>query len=127
MDTPFTQNGSGSGPGSIQNANFLIVTAAGPVKAGDAIIIYGTGFGGVLPEVASGDAAPASPLARTAEDLTVTVGGRSAQVLFAGLTPGFASLYQVNAVVPTGVAAGEAGVVVSIAGQASPVVTVAVE
>ena len=123
----FTQNGSGSGPGSIQNANFLIVTAAGPVKAGDAIIIYGTGFGGVLPEVASGDAAPASPLARTAEDLTVTVGGRSAQVLFAGLTPGFASLYQVNAVVPTGVAAGEAGVVVSIAGQASPVVTVAVE
>ena len=123
----FTQNASGSGPGSVQNVNFQIVTPARPVKAGDAIIIYGTGMGAVFPEVASGDPAPASPLARTAEDVTVTIGGRSANVLFAGLTPGFTSLYQVNAVVPTGVPAGETELVVSIAGQASPVVTLAVE
>ena len=123
----FTRNASGSGPGSIQNANFQIVTPARPVKADDAIIIYGTGLGAVFPEVASGDPAPASPLARTAEDVTVTIGGRSASVLFAGLTPGFTSLYQVNAVVPAGVPAGETELVVSIAGQASPVVTLAVE
>ena len=123
----FTRNASGSGPGSIQNANFQIVTPAAPVKAGDAIVIYGTGLGAVSPEVASGDPAPASPLARTAEDVTVTIGGRPASVLFAGLTPGFTSLYQVNAVVPAGVPAGEADLVVSIAGQASPVVTLAVE
>ena len=123
----FTRNASGSGPGSIQNANFQIVTLARPVKAGDAIIIYGTGLGAVSPEVASGEPAPASPLARTAEDVTVTIGGRPARVLFAGLTPGFTSLYQVNAVVPAGLPAGEADLVVSIAGQASPVVTLAVE
>ena len=123
----FTQNASGSGPGSIQNANFQIVTPTRPVKAGGAIIIYGTGLGAVFPKVASGDPAPASPLARTAEDVTVTIGGRSANVLFAGLTPGFTSLYQVNAVVPAGVPAGETELVVSIAGQASPVVTLAVE
>ena len=123
----FTQNASGSGPGSVQNVHFQIVTPTRPVKAGDAIIIYGTGMGAVSPEVASGDPAPASPLARTAEDVTVTIGGRSASVLFAGLTPGFTSLYQVNAVVPAGVPAGEAELVVSIAGQASPVVTLAVE
>ena len=123
----FTQNGSGGGPGSIQNANFQIVAPARPVKAGDAIIIYGTGMGSVAPEVASGDTAPGSPLARTAEDVTVTIGSRSAKVLFAGLTPGFTSLYQINAVVPAGVPAGDADVVVSIAGQASPVVTLAVE
>ena len=123
----FTQNGSGGGLGSIQNANFQIVAPARPVKVGDAIIIYGTGLGAVFPEVASGDPAPASPLARTVEDVTVTVGGRSARVLFAGLTPGFASLYQVNAVVPAGTPAAEAELVVSIAGQASPVVTLAVE
>ena len=123
----FTRNASGSGPGAIQNANFQIVTLAAPVKAGDAIIIYGTGLGAVLPEVASGDPAPASPLARTAEDVTVTIGGRPASVLFAGLTPGFTSLYQVNAVVPAGLPAGEADLVVSIAGQASPVVKLAVE
>ena len=123
----FTQNASGGGPGSVQNVNFQIVTPARPVKTGDAIIIYGTGMGAVFPEVASGDPAPASPLARTAEDVTVTIGGRSASVLFAGLSPGFTSLYQVNAVVPAGVPAGEADLVVSIAGQASPVVTLAVE
>ena len=123
----FSQNASGSGPGSIQNASFQIVTPARPVKAGDAIIIYGAGLGSVAPEVASGDPAPSSPLARTAEDVRVTIGARSARVLFAGLTPGFTSLYQVNAVVPAGVPPGVADVVVSIAGQASPVVTLAVE
>ena len=123
----FTQNGSGGGPGSIQNANFQIVAPARPVKAGDAIIIYCTGLGAVFPEVASGDPAPASPLARMVEDVTVTVGGRSARVLFAGLTPDFASLYQVNAVVPAGTPSGAAELVVLIAGQASPVVTLAVD
>ena len=103
------------------------MTPANPVKAGDAIIIYGAGLGGVSPGVTSGDPAPSSPLARTAEDVTVTIGGRSAQVFFAGLSPFFASLYQVNAFVPAGVPAGDAEVVVSIAGQASPVVTLAVE
>ena len=75
----------------------------------------------------AGTRRPPSPLARTAEDVTVTIGGRPASVLFAGLTPGFTSLYQVNAVVPAGLPAGEADLVVSIAGQASPVVKLAVE
>ena len=123
----FTQNASGSGPGSIQNVNFQLVTLAQPVKSGDVVIIYGTGLGTVSPAVASGEAAPGSPPARTAEEVTVTIGGRSAQVLFAGLTPGFVSLYQINAVVPPGVAAGEAEVVVSVAGQSSTVVTLAVD
>jgi uncharacterized protein (TIGR03437 family) len=34
--------------------------------------------------------------------------GIGAKVLYAGVSPGFASLYQVNAVVPTGVACGTA-------------------
>ena len=71
--------------------------------------------------------APGSPLAETAEQVTVTIGGLAAKVLFAGLTPTFASLYQVNAVVPQGVAQDEVEVAVSIAGQTSSLVTVAVE
>ena len=48
-------------------------------------------------------------------------------MLFAGLTPGLTSLYQINVIVPPGVPAGDAEVVVSVAGQTSSVVTVAVE
>ena len=123
----FTQSQSGIGPGAIQNVDFQTVTQANPVKAGDAIVIYCAGLGEVDPPVASGTAAPGSPLAETAEQVTVTIAGLPAQVLFAGLTPSFASLYQVNAVVPQGVAQGEVEVTVSIAGQTSSLVTVAVE
>ena len=70
---------------------------------------------------------PAAPFAVTADQVTVTIGALPATVLFAGLTPGLASLYQVNAVVPQGVATGEVDVEVSIAGQTSPVVTLFVE
>lgn len=46
---------------------------------------------------------------------------------FAGLTPGFAGLYQVNATVPAGVGAGaEVPVVLTVWGLPSPVVTIAV-
>jgi uncharacterized protein (TIGR03437 family) len=48
-------------------------------------------------------------------------------VNFSGLTPGLAGLYQINAVVPADIAPGDAvPVTVSVAGQTSPVVTIAV-
>ena len=123
----FTQDASGTGPGSIQDVNFQIINAANPARVGAAVIIYCTGLGGVTPEVATGEPAPNAPPAATVEEVTVTIDGKPAQVLFAGLTPGFTSLYQVNAVVPPGVAAGEIEVVVSVAGQVSSVVTLFVE
>ena len=47
-------------------------------------------------------------------------------MLFAGLTPRFAGLYQINALVPEGILLGQPELVVSIAGQKSLVVTVTV-
>jgi uncharacterized protein (TIGR03437 family) len=38
--------------------------------------------------------------------VTVTIGGQPAVVQFAGLTPGYASLYQVNVQIPAGVSPG---------------------
>jgi uncharacterized protein (TIGR03437 family) len=48
-------------------------------------------------------------------------------VIFAGLTPGFTALYQVNAIVPNGVRAGDAVELVVRSGErASAPVTIAV-
>jgi uncharacterized protein (TIGR03437 family) len=80
-------------------------------KAGDILALYGTGFGAV-------SSAPAAGVVFTgayeiANPVTVTVGGVSAQVLWAGLVgPG---LYQLNVVVPA-VPSGDQAVVATVSG-----------
>jgi uncharacterized protein (TIGR03437 family) len=49
----------------------------------------------------------------------VTIGGRNATVLFAGLAPGFVGLYQVNALVPMDAPAGIQPVVITMNGVAA--------
>jgi uncharacterized protein (TIGR03437 family) len=101
---------------------------AGAARAGDVLVIYGAGLGQADQSLAEGIASPAEPPACTVNTVTMTIGGKAAVVLFAGLAPGFAGLYQINAVVPEGVAAGnQVPVIVSAAGQSSPPVTIAVE
>ncbi len=128
----FTQNQSGSGPGSILGqkvgGNPALNTAANPASAGDYLWIYCTGLGTVTPSVAAGAAASTTTLSYTDNTVTVTVGGIDAQVTFAGLAPGYVGLYQVNAIIPAGVTAGPSvPVVVSAAGAASAPVTVAIK
>jgi uncharacterized protein (TIGR03437 family) len=104
------------------------VTAAHPMSAGDAIVIYCAGLGPVNPPVTAGSAAPSSPPAMTTNPVTVTIGGKTAQVFFGGLVGGFAGLYQVNAYVPKGTTAGDAvPLVVTVAGFESAPVTVSVK
>ena len=80
--------------------------AAHPAVAGEILEIYGTGLGATNPPVPAGAPAPASPPARTLITPQVFFGNTQAQVVFAGLTPGLAGVYQVNAVVPTGLRPG---------------------
>ncbi len=80
---------------------------ANPAVAGEILEIYGTGLGPTEPFVAAGNPAPASPLARTLVTPEVLIGNSPATVVFSGLTPGFAGLYQVNAVVPSGLRPGQ--------------------
>jgi adhesin/invasin len=117
-------NGSGSGQGliyRISGTNSILADSQSPASAGDALVIYSAGLGNVSPAVPAGSGAPLSgPLSNTAASVSVSIGGQPAQVLFAGLTPGFPGLYQVNAMVPNGVAAGnQVPVTVSVAGQNS--------
>ena len=131
----FSLNQQGTGQGAIRIANTGLVAApagtvpgARPVRRGEAIEIYCTGLGAVTPAVATGDAAPSRALARTVFVPTVSVGGIVANVLFSGLTPGVAGLYQVNVQIPDGVSVGDGvPVVVNIDGVSSNTVTVAIE
>ena len=77
-----------------------------PAMAGETLEIYGVGLGVTNPMVDAGVASPASPLARSVQTPRVQIGGRDATVTFAGLVPGLAGVYQVNAVVPAGIAPG---------------------
>jgi uncharacterized protein (TIGR03437 family) len=88
-----------------------------PVAVGEYISIFCTGLGPTDPPVKAGDAGPSEPLATVKIPVTVTIGGLAAPVTFAGLAPGLAGVYQVNAQVPAGVAAGAAVPVVITQGN----------
>jgi len=103
----------------VRDQNFAIVTQSNPARRGQAVQIYANGLGPVSNQPATGDAGPAQPLAATSVTPNVTIGGAAAQVLFSGLAPGNVGLYQVNAIVPSGVAAGVQPLVISINGVAS--------
>ncbi len=127
----FSQNQSGMGQGVIvvlkSNGTEFETSPTAPASAGDILIIYCSGLGAVSPSVPAGTAGPLNPLSNTVNPVTVTVGGQSAKVLFAGLAPDFAGLYQVNAVVPTGITPSTTvPVVLMVGGQSSVPVTVSI-
>ena len=83
--------------------------------------------GAVTPAVTLGVPAPSNVLSQTVNPVSVTIGGKQAQVFFSGLTPGFTGLYQVNALVPADAPTGNTvDLVISTGGQDSNTVTIAV-
>lgn len=103
-------------------------------RPGDVLVIYAIGFGQTNPPVASGEASPSGPLAQlsnvivrfgatTLFDTTIPVGAQ-----FAGLTPGFVGLYQVNVQVPPGMpASSDYDLSIEYNGQLSNQVKIAVQ
>ncbi len=128
----FTRDQSGGGPGIVSavktNGQYvLLVDAQNPVSAGDVLVVYCEGLGATNPPLAAGAAVPGNQLYPTVNPVTATVGGRSAEVLFAGLVAGFTGFYQVNVVVPQGVTPGDqVPVTLTSAGLTSTPVTIAV-
>ena len=125
----FTINEQGTGPGAIQDSSYNLVDSSNPAIPGKYILIYCTGLGAVSAnQPATGAAASLTELAPTANQATVTIGGVTENAYFSGLAPGFVGLYQVNALVPAGVAAGSAvPLTISVGGATSNTVTIAVQ
>jgi uncharacterized protein (TIGR03437 family) len=105
-----------------QDGSFPIPATPGipshPAKAGDVLVIYAIGLGQTSPAVTEGAIAPSSPLASVPSIAKVLFGGGgfagesiAVTPMFAGLTPGYAGLYQINVAVPPGLLPGETAVI----------------
>jgi uncharacterized protein (TIGR03437 family) len=82
-----------------------------PARIGDTLTLWAIGLGATSPYVATGQPAPSSePLARLTSMPAVAfggaIGGVTAMPLFAGLSPTYAGLYQLNVTIPDNVPKG---------------------
>jgi uncharacterized protein (TIGR03437 family) len=132
----FTVLMTGQGQGAVlnqdstQNGNPQSILGAKPAARGSAIQIFATGAGETAPTLPPGEVAPASgePLVLTRVQPTVSIGGMQATVLFSGMAPGYAGLWQINAEIPASVVPGPAvPLAVTAGGFGSNTVTIAVE
>ena len=108
----YTQDLSGVNAGKIQHLDGSAVTAANPAKAGETVVMAMNGLGAVDRTVNAGEAAPSNPLANVVQPFFVGLidadgNYTAAKVLFTGLYPGFAGLYQVNVTIPANLTKGE--------------------
>ena len=98
--------GDGAVVFALPNIPAFANVAKGAARAGDFLVLYGSGFGPVNPPVASGAAAGSDPLSTVTEMPQVSFGprffGPFADPLYVGFTPGLVGLYQVNVRVPAG-------------------------
>lgn len=96
----FTKNGQGTGPVVAQNYVSATSTPTNGLatagQQGQVLILYGTGLGAVPGD----DSQPPGAVVIPA-DLTVTVGGVPLKLLYAGRSPAFPGLDQINVQLPS--------------------------
>lgn len=121
------------------NSDGSVAAAAGsipgittrPATTGDpgGLVILCTGLGAVNPPVASGANANDGQLHTATTMPTVLIGNKAAQVVFAGLSPQFVGVNQINVAIPAGTPTGSAvPLQIQVGGvTSSAMVTIAVQ
>lgn len=104
-----------------QNVSYSTIGRSVPAAPGSVVVLYGTGFGPTSPYVDPGMNFSGSAALTNLSQLNVTIGGVAATVSWAGLVGN--GLYQINAVVPAGVADGDALVSATVSGAGSAATT----
>jgi uncharacterized protein (TIGR03437 family) len=94
-------------------------------KAGDVVILWGSGFGSTSPQAPVGEEVP--PAAYSVPGVTVMIGNTSATVYGTALAPGLAGVYQVAIQVPSTLASGNYSLVATVNGVASTPVSFGVQ
>jgi len=101
----FTADSSGKGQAAAANFDGSINSASNPAAIGSVVSLLVTGEGQTWPMGLDGK--PASdPLPLPFLPVGVTIGGKSANINYAGGAPGLAGVMQIKAEIPTGVSSG---------------------
>lgn len=80
-----------------------LISSLSPAAPGEVIVIYAAGLGRTVPDTSGGHLATAAFPIYYASQLQVLLDGTATppgSILYAGLAPGFAGLYQINLTVP---------------------------
>lgn len=109
----FTEPVGGIGNAAALHPDNSTITESSPALIGETVAVYLTGMGAVTPRVSDGAAAPINQFTyTTANPLVYLLDAAGhylqAPVVFSGLAPGFAGLYQINFTIPSGVVSGSA-------------------
>jgi uncharacterized protein (TIGR03437 family) len=102
-------------PGLLPGGNFA------PARPGDAVTLFGTGFGRTSPSFAAGELP--SGIGATVEVPLVQLGNRiltSQEVIYVGVAPFLAGVYQVNLLLPADLPDGDYPVTIFLGAFSSP-------
>lgn len=103
----FTQDASGRGRAAILNQDYGLNGPQRPAGRGTVVMLYATGGGQTNPPSSTGQIAGAE-LRTIALPVAVTIGGRRAEILYAGAAPGLVTgLFQVNVLIPADAPVGD--------------------
>lgn len=85
-----------------EHLNGALISPSSPAAAGEIVVLFAVGLGRVLPDTTSGRVASGAASIR-ANPFQVLLNGAAlpaSNILYAGLAPGFAGLYQINLKLP---------------------------
>jgi len=105
-----------------EHADGSLITTASPAQAGETVVLFAAGLGRTVPDSGSGVLPPSAATLLYASQLQIVVNGAvlpPSSIYYAGVTPGFAGLYQINVTLPA-VLPPDPEIQVVIGSQASP-------
>ncbi len=112
--------------GAIVNSNGTVNSPTNPAQEGSLVSVYLSGSGPVSSQPADGQPAGANPYSVLTSSYSATIGSATAMIQFAGLAPDSVGLTQFNIIVPTGLQPTTYPLVITINGETSNTVAIAV-
>jgi uncharacterized protein (TIGR03437 family) len=87
------------------HTDYSLVTPTAPAQPGEVIVLYATGLGATIPAAIPNQIPQTAATLADTTDFQVVLNGAPVDpgsILYAGVVPGYAGLFQINVVIPAG-------------------------